>query len=158
MGAQPILVCHVCILRRICPLDNGKALDVLRTPLQTGHTMASNLIAKASKELRRINDSKKLERIKDGFKSQEVQTAGGAAFGTVAAALADKKWGEGGEVAKVKSVPVNLVLGAAIFGGALMAKKLPARNIIGGAGLGQGLAGLYRAVYDNVDFDGQDQS
>lgn len=148
----------MCILRRNYPLDNGKALDVRPAPLQTGHTMASNLIAKASKELRRINDNKKLDRIKDGFKSQEVQTAGGAAVGTIAAAFADKKWGEQGEVAKVKSVPVNLVLGAAIFGGALMAKKLPGRNLIGGAGLGQGLAGLYRAVYDNIDLDGPDAS
>lgn len=146
----------VCILVAICPLDNGKALDGAKPPLQTGSTMAANLIKKASQELRRINDSKKMERVKDGFKSAEMQTATGAAGGAILAALSDKKFGEGEEVAKVKSIPVNLVAGGAVFIGAMAMKKMPGRNLIGGAGLGAALAGLYRVVYDNVDFDKPD--
>lgn len=115
--------------------------------------MAANLIKKASQELRRINDSKKMEKVKDTFKSAELQTATGAVGGAVLAALNDKKFGDDNEVSKIKSIPVNLVAGGAVFVGAMALKKMPGRNLIGGAGLGAALAGLYRAVYDNVDFD-----
>lgn len=115
--------------------------------------MAANLIKKASQELRRINDSKKMEKVKDTFKSAEMQTATGAVGGAVLAALNDKKFGDDNEVSKIKSIPVNLVGGGIVFVGAMALKKMPGRNLIGGAGLGAALAGLYRVVYDNVDFD-----
>lgn len=117
--------------------------------------MAKSAITKAAKELRKINDSKKMARVKAAMGSQEIQAGGGAAAGIMGAALLDKKYGEGGEVAKVKSIPVNLAAGAALFGVSYAMKKMPGRALLGGVGFGAGLGGLYRLVHDNVDFDGQ---
>lgn len=74
-----------------------------------------------------------------------------SAAGVVGAAIHDKLRGEDGEVAKFGPVPANLALGLAGVGVGLLIprKQAAARSVVGGAGVGMALGGLYRLTFDN---------
>jgi hypothetical protein len=114
----------------------------------------ANLMRRAAEEIKKKNDA--LKRIRDGNKAEEQMLVGGlgAIGGAVAAALVDKKFGEGGEPAKLADfLPINAGAGLAICGTAIAWKKMPMRGPIGMVGLGMACASAYRFTLDSVNFD-----
>lgn len=121
--------------------------------------MANTAITKAAKTLKRINESNKMQRIKNAARSAETQIGAGVVAGSVAGGFVDKKygntWGDGQGSADFHGVPVNGAVGLGLAIAAAMVPKLPGRNLIGGAGLGLIGAAAYRYTYDNFDADPQ---
>ena len=114
----------------------------------------ANLMRRAADEIKRKNDA--LKRIRENNKAEEQMMLGGGAAlgGAVAAALVDKKFGEGGEQAKLADfLPINAGAGIAIAGTAVAWKGMPLRGPIGMFGLGLACASAYRFTFDNVNFD-----
>jgi hypothetical protein len=114
----------------------------------------ANLARRAADEIKKKNEA--LKRIRENNKAEEQQLIGGvgALGGAVAAALVDKKWGEGGEQAKIADfLPINAGAGVVLAGAAVAMKKLPFRLPIGMFGLGLACASAYRFTFDNVNFE-----
>ncbi len=114
----------------------------------------ANLMRRAADEIKKKNDQ--LKRIRDNNKAEEQQMIGGvgALAGAAGAALIDKKFGEGGEQAKVAEfIPINAAAGGALAAAAVAWKKMPMRLPIGMLGLGMACASVYRFTFDNVNFE-----
>lgn len=92
-----------------------------------------------------------ITRVQDRFQEADMIGKATSAGGVVAAAIHDKLRGTEGDVAKFGPVPANLALG---LGGVAVGLMLPrsqaaARSVVGGAGMGLALGGLYRLTFDN---------
>lgn len=89
-------------------------------------------------------------------RTRSLAFAGGTTGGTALAILVDHKLGKGRKQATLgKSLPTNLVSGAIVGMGAILAEaggvKNPYISGLGGTGLGQFNAGLYRYGMDRLD-------
>lgn len=115
--------------------------------------MASSLLRKGAAEIRRTTAA--LKRLRDNKREETDEAMGLAAAGAGAAAvaLADKKFGENGEAYKFHKIPVGGVAGAATAVTAIVWRKMPGRKLVGMLGIGAMCGGLYKAVFDAVEFE-----
>ena len=107
----------------------------------------SKLIRKEESRQKRAS----ITRVRDKQFEGELIGKASSAAGVVGAAIHDKLRGENGEVAKLGPVPANLALGlgAVAVGLFIPQSASAARNVVGGAGMGLALGGLYRLTHDN---------
>ena len=111
----------------------------------------ADALSKAIKKEESRQKRAAITRVEDrNFEGELIGKATSAA-GVVGAAIHDKLRGEGGEVAKLGPVPANLAIGLGAVGVALLIPRrvAAARNVVGGAGMGLALGGLYRLTFDN---------
>lgn len=113
--------------------------------------MASDALSKAIKKEESRQKRAAINRVEDRFTEADMIGKATSAAGVVAAAIHDKLRGEEGEVAKYGPVPANLATGLGAVGIALLIPRSQAavRNVVGGAGMGMALGGLYRLTFDN---------
>lgn len=116
--------------------------------------MASSIIRQGAEALRRANSQLARIRVEKKEDLEEGLAGLTGAVTAAGAAIIDKKWGENGEALKIKGVvPVNAAAGGLLAATALVWRKMPGRRIVGGAGLGALYAGIYKGVYDAVEFE-----
>lgn len=110
----------------------------------------ANLMQKAAQQLRARNEADKRRRVKERNTELMLIGHGSTLVGGAAAALVDDRWGEGTDVADIKGIPTNALLGGvATVAGAMVGGRIGAGVL--GVGVGVLAATAYRLVLDNVD-------
>ena len=115
--------------------------------------MASNLMARAAKQLRAKNETEKRRRVEKKHSELLLIGHGSTIVGAAGGALIDERWGEGDEsMAELKGIPANALLGgASVVAGAMTGGKVGAGML--GTGVGLLAATTYQLVREKVDFD-----
>lgn len=127
----------------------ARACAELATPKEV--PAMADALSKAIKKEETRQKRAAITRVRDRAFEGELIGKASSAAGVVAAAIHDKLRGEGEDVAKFGPVPANLAVGLGAVGvGLIVPQSMSAvRNVVGGAGMGMALAGLYRLTLDN---------
>lgn len=116
----------------------------------------ANLMQKAAQQLRARNEADRRRRTEAKHTELMLIGHGSTLAGGVAAALVDDKWGTETDVAELKGIPTNAILGtSAAVAGVLIGGRAGAGVL--GAGVGVLAATVYRLTLDNVDLKKDDE-
>lgn len=114
--------------------------------------MAANLLVQAADTLRRKNESEKRKRIEKRHGEMMLIGHGSSAIGGGIAAVVDEKWGGNSEMAEIRGIPTNALLGGAAIVGGVVAGGRTGAGLVGG-GTGALVTVLYNLLREKIEFE-----
>jgi hypothetical protein len=115
--------------------------------------MSTSLMRRAANQIERTTQTaKKLrERIKEQDTMDYIVHGAGAVTGTLIGAAVDAKWADSPtEVANVKGVPINAIVGVPVAVGLAFAPRFMGRGYLGFTALNMALTSLYMPVREKI--------